>query len=120
VQSAGRTLSCHSEHSEGVSKNPFSPGDADPSTALRLLRMTIRSTGRTSACHSEHPEGVSKNPSLFRFGGCGSFDCAALAQDDSTKYGTPEERTVREAGPYIAWFEIWGCGSFDAPLGRSG
>jgi len=45
IQSTGRTLSCHSEHSEGVSKNPFSPEGGGSFGALRLLRMTVRRTG---------------------------------------------------------------------------
>jgi len=64
----------------GVSKNPFlflgGVGDADPSTALRLLRMTIRSAGRTSACHSEHPvRGVEESVPFL--GGVGDADPSA-------------------------------------------
>jgi len=54
--------------------------------------MTIQSTGRTLSCHSERPEGVEE--SVFS-GGCGSFGCAALAQDDSTKYGMTIQSTGR-------------------------
>ena len=91
MQSTERTPACHSEHPvRGVEESVFSWGDADPSTALRALRMTIQNLGRF---------------------GDGSFGCAARAQDDSTKYGTPVERTVEDAGPYMAYPKVgtfWG------------
>jgi len=66
---------------------------------------------------------ISHSPFLIpNTGGCGSFDCAVRAQDDSTKYGTPVECTDRTLSCHsehtVRCVEesvfSGGCGSFDS------